>query len=49
VFRIDEPLLDEVADGMGYVALAVVEFRRELGNRVTAFDGGNDLTNKTME
>jgi hypothetical protein len=42
-FRVDEPLLDEVGDGTGEVALAVVELRRELGDRVAAFDGGEKL------
>ena len=42
-FRVDEPLLDEVADGTREVALAVVELRRELGDRVAAVDRGEDL------
>ena len=42
-FRVDEPLLDEVGDGTGEVTLAVVEFRRELGDRVAAVDRGEDL------
>jgi hypothetical protein len=42
-FRVDEPLLDEVADGTGEVVLAVIELRRELGDRVAAFDDGEDL------
>jgi len=42
-FRVDESLLDEVADGTREVALAVVEFRRELGDRVATFDDGEDL------
>ncbi|AHG01976.1 hypothetical protein HALLA_01365 (plasmid) [Halostagnicola larsenii XH-48] len=29
-FRVDEPLLDEVADGAREITLAVVELRREL-------------------
>ena len=42
-FRVHESLLDEVADGTGEVALAVVELHRELGDRVAAVDGGEDL------
>ena len=42
-FRVDELLLDEVADGTGEVALAVVELRRGLGNRVAAVDRSEDL------
>ena len=36
-------LFDEVADSTGVVALAVVELRRELRNRVAAIDRGEDL------
>jgi len=42
-FRVDEPLLDEVANGTGEVTLAVVELRREFGDRVAAVDRGEDL------
>ena len=42
-FRVDEPLLDEVGDGMREIALAVVELRREFGDRVAAVDRGEDL------
>ena len=42
-FRVDESLLDEVADGTGEVALAMVELRREVGDRVAAVDRGGDL------
>ena len=42
-FRVDEPFLNEVADGTREVALAVVELRRELGDRVAAVDRGEDL------
>jgi len=48
-FRVDEPLLDEVGDGTGEVALAVVELRRELGDRVAAVDRGEDLEFDTPE
>ena len=41
--RVDEPLLDEVADGTREVTLAVVELRRELRDRVAAVDRGEDL------
>lgn len=34
---------DEVADGTRDVTLAVVELRRELGDRVAAVDRGEDL------
>ena len=42
-FRVDEPLLDEVGDGTREIALAVVELRREFGDRVAAVDRGEDL------
>ena len=42
-FRVDDPLFDEVGDGTREVALAVVELRRELGDRVAAVDRGEDL------
>ena len=42
-FRVDEPLLDEVGDGTGEVTLAVVEFRREFGDRVAGVDRGEDI------
>jgi hypothetical protein len=42
-FRVDEPFLNEVADGTREVALAVVELRRDLGDRVAAVDRGEDL------
>jgi len=42
-FRVDESLLDEVTDGTREVALAVVELRRELGDRVAGVDRGEDL------
>ena len=42
-FCIDEPLLDEVTDGTREVAFAVVELRREFGDRVAAVDRGEDL------
>jgi hypothetical protein len=42
-FRVDEPLLDEVSDSTRKIALAVVELRREFGDRVAAVDGGEDL------
>jgi hypothetical protein len=48
-FRVDEPLLDEVSDSTREIALAVVEFRREFGDRVAAFDGGEDLKFDTPE
>jgi hypothetical protein len=42
-FCIDEPFLDEVGDGTREVALAMVELRRELGDRIAASDRGEDL------
>jgi hypothetical protein len=42
-FRVDEPLLDEVADGTREVTLAVVELRREFGDRVAAVNRGENL------
>jgi hypothetical protein len=42
-FRVDESLLNEVADGSGEVTLAVVELRRELGDRVAAVNRGENL------
>ena len=48
-FRVDEPLLDEVGDGTREVALAVVELRREFGDRVAAVDRGEDLEFDTPE
>lgn len=42
-FRVEEALLNEISDGTGGVALAVVELRRDLGDRVTAFDGSEDF------
>jgi hypothetical protein len=42
-FPVNEPLLDEVGDGTREVALAVVEFHRELGDRVAAVDRSEDL------
>jgi len=47
--RVDEFLYDEVADGMREVALAVVEHRREIGNRVAGVDCGEDLEFDTPE
>jgi len=35
-FRVETPLLDEVTDGTREITLAVVEFRREFGDRVAA-------------
>ena len=48
-FRVDESLLDEVGDGTREVALAVVELRREFGDRVAAVDRGEDLEFDTPE
>jgi len=42
-FRVDESLFGEVTDGTGKVALAVIELRREFGDRVAAVDRGEDL------
>jgi hypothetical protein len=42
-FRVDEPFLNEIGDGTREVALAVVEFRREFGDRVAAVDRGENL------
>jgi len=42
-FRVDESLLNEVADGSGEVTLSVVELRRELGDRVAAVNSGENL------
>ncbi len=48
-FRVDESLFHEVADGTREVALAVVELRREFGDRVAAVDRGEDLEFDTPE
>jgi len=48
-FRVDEPLLDEVTDGTREITLAVVEFRREFGDRVAAVDCGEGLKSNTPE
>jgi len=48
-FRVDEPLLDEVTDGTREITLAVVEFRREFGDRVAAVDCGEGLKLNTPE
>ena len=42
-FRVDQPLLDETSDGTGEVTLAMVELRRELRDRIAAFDSSEDL------
>jgi hypothetical protein len=46
---VDEPLLGEIAHHTREVALATVEFRREVGDRVTSFDGGEHLEADTTE
>nr|WP_197425449.1 hypothetical protein [Halobacterium sp. CBA1126] len=43
MFRLDEPPLDEVANGTRELTLAVIEFHREFGNRVAAVDYREDL------
>jgi len=48
-FRVDEPLLDEVADAPGEVAFAVVELHRELGDRIPAVNCDEDLEFDTPE
>jgi hypothetical protein len=42
-FRVDEPLLGEVGDGTREVAFAVVELRRESGDRVATLNRSEDL------
>lgn len=37
-----EKVFNEDSDYTGEVALAMAEFRREFGNCVTVFDGGED-------
>jgi hypothetical protein len=48
-FRVDEALLSQVADGTREVALAVVEFSCEVGDRVAAVDRGEDVEFDTTE
>ncbi len=42
-FRVDQPFLNEISDSTGEVTLAVVELRRELQDRIAAFDSSEDL------
>jgi hypothetical protein len=48
-FRVDESLFDELADGKREVTIGVVEFRREVGDRVAGVDCGEDLEFDTPE
>ena len=40
---VDQSFLGEVRNTTGKIALAVVELRRKVGNRIATFDGGEDL------